>query len=134
LIIAVFCLGPGVVCATEPRPVLDLGTTPDAVYRTYNQAQWRLDVDTVLACLSRRVQISREELYDKIMLGRSTLPQELHLLHVEPAERVATLYYLGIRVDTYDTGKTFHWRGTVTFVQENGNWRIRHETWQDASE
>lgn len=128
---------PGMQCAVhakDNRPKdLDLGSTPQAVYRTYNQAQWRLDVDTVLACLSSRVQISREDLYDQILLERKKLPQVLHLLHAEPGERIATLYYLGIRVDAYHTGKTFYRRGAITFVQEYGHWRIRHESWQDIS-
>jgi len=125
---------PDTVIAGESRPVdLDLGSTPDAVYRTYNRAKWRLDVDTVRACLSSRVQISREDLYNQILLERRKLPQVLRLLHVESGERLATLYYLGIREDTYDSGKTFYWRGTVTFVKEHGHWRIRHETWEDAT-
>ena len=106
------------------------GLSPDAVYEKLNRARWNLDILTIIACTSERVALDEDQLHFDLMQMRSTLPESLSLQRARIDGRIATLFYLAHREDR-DEEHIVVSRGQVTMVQEQGVWRMRHETWED---
>ena len=67
------------------------------------------------------------------MQGRSALPQAIEVLGEQVQGPLATVIVSGRRQGR-ETQRIIVSRGTVTFVKEDGTWRIRHETWADIGE
>ena len=112
----------------QDKPVLFTGKSPGEIYKIIHQARWNLDTDTVLACTSQRASVTKEQAYNQLMLERSKRPQSIKILQVDIQDRMATVKIAGQRRDR-ETDQLFNSQGTVTFVQEDGTWRMRHEEW-----
>lgn len=119
-----FCLP----SSAQDKPVLYVRKSPAEIYQIIHQARWNMDVDTVLACTSQRAGVTKEQAYNQLMLGRGIQPQSIKILHVDTQDRMATVKVAGQRRDR-ETDQLFNSQGTVTFVQEDGTWRMRHEEW-----
>jgi hypothetical protein len=117
--------------AQDEKPVLFTDASPVELYRTVHRAKWKVDVDTVLACTSRRVDATPETVYKQLMQDRSVLPQSIDDIEEKIVGKIATLVMTGRRSDR-ETDKVITSRGTITLVKEDGTWRIRHEAWQDV--
>ena len=123
-IAGVFC-HPGIA---QDKPVLFARKSPSEIYQIIHQARWNMDVDTVLACTSQRSSVTKDQAYNQMMLGRGKQPQSIKILQVDIQDRMATVKIAGQRRDR-ETDQLFNSQGTVTFVQEDGTWRMRHEEW-----
>ena len=112
----------------QDKPVLFADKSPGEIYKIIHQARWNMDVATVLACTSRRVNVTPEQAYNDIMLGRGNRPQSIKVTMENVQAGMATLRVAGQRQDR-ENGKMFRSQGMATFVHEDGTWRLRHEEW-----
>lgn len=133
LIFALLLGGASGALAQDKKPVLFKDKSPAELYRIVHRARWGVDIDTVLACTSRRADATQESVYRQLMAGRSSLPQAINVLKAEARGKTAMLQVEGRRRDR-DTDKEITSRGKVTLIKEDGTWRIRHETWADVGE